>query len=778
MRDPARVNPTVMSFLSRLFPVGAGRHFRSSLASWLGVSLFCFTHLSLGHAQDAASVLPQGVQAVWDLDKAFHESTPTRKRVCLNGLWQWQPAGTNADQLPHADWGYFKVPGCWPGITDYMQKDCQQVFTHPAWQQTKLGSVTAAWHQREFTVPVDWTGRRISLTAEYLNSFAVAFINGVRVGELHFPAGELDLTAACKPGQKYALSLFVQAMPLKAVLLSYTDSASARTVTGSVPRRGLCGDVFLVSSPVGPRVTDIRIATSVRKQELTLDVALDGLAPTEGYSVEARIFDRARAIKQLEPQTVHAAELKGGRFTYSRNWLPDRLWDTDTPENTYTLQMTLRDPAGRVLDTTWTERFGFREFWIDGRDFYLNGMRIFLSAVPLDNAQVSAGLATYEAARETFRRLLSFGINYVYTHNYDCEPGSHLSFTEILRAADDAGMLVGFTQPHFSHYEWRAPDAAQNNGYRRHAEFYVRAAQNHPAVVMYAMSHNATGYSEDMNPDLIDGVHDRRDTWAMRNLQNALAAEAMVKGLDPSRIVYHHASGNLSSMHVINFYPNWAPIQELSDWFEHWATEGVKPVFTCEYGAPFTWDWTMYRGWYKGKREFGSATVPWEFCLAEWNAQFYGDRAFQISEAEKRDLRWETDKFRNGRLWHRWDYPVEVGSSQFTERYPIFAAYLTDNWRAFRTWGVSATSPWEYAHFWKLRDGVDQRRRDLLVDWQSLQRPGFSPDYIGDRCQSMELAYERDDWIPTAAAQQCPPARLHRGQTNLLYEQGPQLRSR
>ena len=33
-------------------------------------------------------------------------------------------------------------------------------------------------------------------------------------------------------------------------------------------------------------------------------------------------------------------------------------------------------------------------------------------------------------------------------------------------------------------------------------------------------------------------------------------------------------------MHAINFYPNFVPIQELSDWFEHWATEGVKPVFT------------------------------------------------------------------------------------------------------------------------------------------------------------------------------------------------------
>ena len=128
------------------------------------------------------------------------------------------------------------------------------------------------------------------------------------------------------------------------------------------------------------------------------------------------------------------------------------------------------------------------------------------------------------------------------------------------------------------------------------------------------MSHNATGYDEDMNPDMIDGIHSARSQWSANNVKGALAAEAIVARLDPGRIVYHHSSGNLSSMHTMNFYTNMAPSQELDDWFEHWATQGVKPVFTCEYMVPCTWDWTMYRGWYKGGRTFGNAEVPWEFC--------------------------------------------------------------------------------------------------------------------------------------------------------------------
>ena len=267
------------------------------------------------------------------------------------------------------------------------------------------------------------------------------------------------------------------------------------------------------------------------------------------------------------------------------------------------------------------------------------------------------------------------------------------------------------------------------------------------------MSHNATGYSEDMNPDLIDGISNPRETWALNNSRLATRAEQIVRKLDPHRIVYHHSSGNLGSMYTINFYSNFAPIQEQSDWFEHWATKGVKPLFTCEYSVPFTWDWTMYRGWYNGQREFGSARVPWEFCLAEWNAQFLGDRAYQISEMEKANLRWEAKQFRAGALWHRWDYPCDVGSTRLEERYPVFAMYISDNWRAFRTWGVSANSPWEYGHYWKLRSGVDRSRKEFKTDWENLQRPGFSPDYIDQRYERMDLAYESRDWIPTAAAQ-------------------------
>jgi hypothetical protein len=708
----------------------------------------------LGTAAGASpALLPDGVKAVWDLDRAYRDKTATRGRVCLNGLWRWQPAGEARDAVPADGWGYFKVPGFWPGNANYIQEDCQTLYPHPGWRHGDSRGTTAAWYQRELTIPEEWAGHRIALCAEYVNSLAVVYVDGNKIGEVRFPAGEVDLSAACRPGGKYTLSLLVVALPLKGVLLSYTDTNAAREVKGSVERRGLCGDVFLAGTPRAARVADVKVDTSVRRGEITVSAALDGLAAGAGYALRVRIEQDGRVARAFTSKAFQPGDLTGGRVTVTEAWKPEKLWDVHTPQNTLTALVSLVDAAGELLDAYHPVRFGFREFWIDGRDFYLNGTRIHLSAVPLDSAQVGARTAAYEGARETLQRLQSFGINFVYTHNYGCEPGSHVSFAEVLRAADDVGMLVAFSQPHFSHYDWKAADADRSNGYARHAAFYVRAAQNHPAVVAYSMSHNATGYDEDMNPDRIDGIKDPRDEpWSRNNARLALRAEAIVRALDPGRIVYHHSSGNLGSMHTMNYYLNFVPIQEVSDWFEHWATRGVKPVFPCEYGVPFTWDWMMYRGWYQGRREWGSARVPWEFCLAEWNAQFLGDRAYRVGEAEKQNLRSEAKQFRTGGLWHRWDYPHPAGSSAFGDQQEVFARYVTDNWRAHRTWGISANSPWEYAAFWKVRAGADRGRKDFPVDWEKLQRPGFSPDYTQRREWQMSTDGKRADWLPTAAA--------------------------
>ncbi len=637
--------------------------------------------------EGSGTALPEGATAVWSLDTAGREATPTREYVSLDGFWQWQPAGDDLGSIPTDGWGYLRVPSPWPGGRRGGSNPSFQ--PNPDWSEDLLQDPKAAWYQLEIAVPTEWTGRRIALTTEFLHSFASVYVDGRKVGDMQFPAGEVDLTEVCRPGEKHVLNVLVLAVPWQAVMLAFNDTNAAREVEGRLRMKGLCGDVFLVSTPPKTRLGDMRVETSVRNWQITFNTALDRAAPDGKYVLHAQIRDGEETVKEFTSEPFSGAEVANGRISVTKNWHPDKLWDMHTPQNQYDVTVSLLDASGNLLDEALPERFGFREFWIEGRFLYLNGSRVFLS--------FSRGgvRGDYERARERMQGLRDVGINFIACGGFGAAPGDHMSFEDVLRAADDEGTLVALTQPHYRQYDWGSPDAEETNGYAGHARFYARVAGNHPSVVFYAANHNGTGYSEDMRPDTIDGINNPRQSWQTRNASWALRAQAIVNRFDPTRIYYHHSSGNLGPMFTSNFYANFTPVQEMDDWFAHWAQYGRKPMHTCEYGAPLSWDWSMYRGWYKGTRTFGSAEVPWELCIAEWNAQFFGPESYNITQDEVANLRWEAEKFRNGELWQRWDYPFRLNYPH-PERDPVMAMYFTNNFRAFRTHGLSVSAPEGY----------------------------------------------------------------------------------
>ena len=65
--------------------------------------------------------------------------------------------------------------------------------------------------------------------------------------------------------------------------------------------------------------------------------------------------------------------------------------------------------------------------------------------------------------------------------------------------------------------------------------------------------------------------------------------------------------------------------------------------------------------------------------------------------------------------------------------------------------------------------------KELKVDWDNLQRPGFSPDYVDGQHERMEVDFQFSDWIPTADGQ----AIMRNNQPLLAYIAGkPALKGR
>ena len=77
-----------------------------------------------------------------------------------------------------------------------------------------------------------------------------------------------------------------------------------------------------------------------------------------------KTFTADAAVEAKETQTL----------TLSWPWANPRLWDVGQP-NLYTLRLKVK---GAGLDDEYNQEFGFREFWVEGRKFFLNGTEIRL----------------------------------------------------------------------------------------------------------------------------------------------------------------------------------------------------------------------------------------------------------------------------------------------------------------------------------------------------------------------------------------------------------------
>ena len=76
------------------------------------IALPCLLLAAAGIANaQPKDVLPPGVRAVWDLNKAQRDTTPTRERVCLNGLWRFQPAKSERRCPADRSVGLLQGPG-------------------------------------------------------------------------------------------------------------------------------------------------------------------------------------------------------------------------------------------------------------------------------------------------------------------------------------------------------------------------------------------------------------------------------------------------------------------------------------------------------------------------------------------------------------------------------------------------------------------------------------------------------------------------------------------
>lgn len=674
--------------------------------------------------------LPVGTSDIWNLKKSWRQQTPSREKICLNGLWRFIPETSGSNKIPAAGkgWGWFKVPGIWPAGASWDTGSPAQEFLLPDQIEEKidLQTLDQGWYQREITIPSSWAGKKILLDFEMVQTHSAIYIDGKKTGEILFPGGEVDITAAVLPGQKAILSILHTARPLeKAADVFMAPDRVFKTKT-TLKMKGITGDVYLLARPEKDYITDTHVITSTRKHDITFDAGLASLE-AGNFQLTAEIFKDNNPVKTFNSKSFSQNNLRAGRFKFTAAWPDPLLWDTHTPGNLYTAKITLKKIDGAITDQQIPFQFGFREFWIDGRDFYLNGKRIHLRALFVNNICNYADKASFAGTFNTCTKIKEYGFNFLITSNYNFSPGVVSYMNGLFKATEKTGVLAAFSLPHGKDYNWQLDKPEQKDRYQKLCQWLIRQVQNNPSVIAYSMNHNATGYYGDQNPLKIDGIYSPETTpdaptYKLNVRKQAMLAAAIAKEIDPTRPVYHHQSGNLGDMHTVNCYLNWAPRQERSDWLRHWSEKGTKPVFFVEWGLPHISSWSSYRG-----PEFIWRCQAFQSI---WDSEFASaitnQDAYKMTKKKEKILEKETKLWATGKPFY-WGGQLSYLLGNMEHNYlDIQSWFAADNWRSFRMMGASAMLPWDQGGLWTR---VKPTKQQLNSErYKNLQQPGIVPD--------------------------------------------------
>ena len=644
--------------------------------------------------------------------------TACRERQCLNGYWKFYPLykEDNVEEkipAPGSGWGAFKVPGVWTGA--FRARLPEERVRKEAWH--------SAWYARDFLVPKSAGGKRAILSVEHIQTRAEVHVDGRKAGTILFPGGDLDITPFIRPGHSQTLQLLVTSLPLKSEHYSIMDGNNVFKIAAEVAIKGINGDVFLHLVPES-RIDGTQFITSTRNRTITFSSELNGLRPGVAYAVGAELFDRnGKKVRKFVSKPFRAEDTEQGVFRFTASWSDPELWDLHTPQNLYTGVMTLF-ANGKLLDITLPERFGFREFRIEGRNYLLNDTVIHLRSYFLSNFcnQWETEYSSKSSARSIYERLRQYGFNFTISKNYNFKEGAVAYLRGTFDAADEFGHLWSFSLPH----PWQFGDLTRPENLERFmgmAGYLIRKYRNHPSIVLWVSNHNHGGAWGDQNPLRIGGEYKRANARQERETKekardNFLALQKRVVSLDPSRPVYSHASGSLGGQYSLNAYFNWAPCQERSDWLEHFSRHGRYPLSFVEYGLPHVASFSSYRGpgfiWNEKAEQ-----TSWdaEYCAAE-----YGDRTAEWTPERLRLL----DRFvEDGAA------KVHFGRYCLLERFQqvnqIQADYFRRNLPALRAWGIGLMLPWDYPSFFR-RNTDNFPLKPNPDRLKGLNEPGIVPD--------------------------------------------------
>jgi len=471
----------------------------------------------------AATNLPAEISAKEDI----------QEKICLNGAWQ-VVTGKGLSELPKNGWWDSQVP-----------KD---------FYSTAIGEASYGWAKRQIDIPSSWQNRRVFIRFNSCRFNPHVYIDGKIMGERTdgWTPFDVEITSIVQPGSTHWLQLRCQDQTA-----TYADGFRIEQgqphdsirgkVLAPIGGGGFFGpmdDVWLFSRP-NTYLDDIAIVTSTRNKTITISGIVLG-SMKDNLWVEGKVFDKNKVALEIP-----ASPVKDNKWQISSIFKNAKYWSPENP-HLYKLQLNLRKSKdGEIIDTP-KERFGFKEFWTDGPDFYLNGVKRHLLG---SGCWPISEVDSHEKIREKLEAVKTANIT---TFRYHVQPWPK-RWVEI---ADELGIMIideaAVYTDQVGMYAYNDERFWEN--YRKHLEGLIKRDRNNASVIIWSIENELlhmgmTRFSEDLPKKLGD-------------------LGRFVKELDPSRPIIFDGdldpdgAADIIGLHYPHEPPTYSDWPNTADWLE------------------------------------------------------------------------------------------------------------------------------------------------------------------------------------------------------------------
>ncbi|MDO4575359.1 MAG: carbohydrate-binding domain-containing protein [Planctomycetia bacterium] len=367
----------------------------------------------------------------------------------------------------------------------------------PEWTDVSVPSFVAGkpqiplWYRCSFTLPEEMKGaEKVYLQFGGVKFATDVWLDGKKLGShvggferFRFPlpttSGTHDLLVRVEGLGAICRSPLPWEKFLETGEISTLDNRLMYPVGSGHRNLGIWEDVTLV--PEGKvSVADLFLQTSVRKGEITVDLTLQNeTATTLSANVTLSLEPlQNEKVPTFVPRKISLSSHASTQTTWKETWNDALQWNPEHP-HLYFLTVTVTSPSGEVL-AKHRERFGFREFWCEGPDFYLNGVKMHLLATAKHPSSDPNDL-TKEAAKEYFAKIREANCNAMRLH-------ANVWPRAWYEAADEVGLPLVLESSLFC---YSAAYALDDDGFWKNMETHMQSLlkrhRNNPSVVIVSL---------------------------------------------------------------------------------------------------------------------------------------------------------------------------------------------------------------------------------------------------------------------------------------------------